>query len=191
MVITQQQRQIGGRARGGERHRPDAQILNALKARGMAVGVGGQHHLGAASQRLGADSVGVSDDELRPIPGLAQHIGTAADLALLLCDHHGASLIVTAGHTASIEEFFDRSRQRTNPSTFLTRLKVGEKLVDAKAVATLYRSRVSGGAIALLVLAMLIAVIAALWVSRADVAVLDWIADYWNRFSLWVQGWVT
>jgi uncharacterized membrane-anchored protein len=117
--------------------------------------------------------------------------GSAADLALLLCDHHGASLIVTAGHTASIEEFFDRSRQHSNPSTFLTRLKVGEKLVDAKAVATLYRSRVSGGAIALLVLAMLVAVIAALWVSRADAAVFDWIVDYWNRFSLWVQGWVT
>ena len=117
--------------------------------------------------------------------------GSAADLALLLADHHGASLIVTAGHSASIEEFFDRSRQRSNPSTFLTRLKVGEKLVDAKAVATLYRSRVSGGAIALLVLAMLIAVIAALWVSRADAAVLDWVVDYWNRFLLWVQGWVT
>jgi uncharacterized membrane-anchored protein len=117
--------------------------------------------------------------------------GSAADLALLLCDHHGASLIVTVGHTASIEEFFDRSRQRSNPSTFLTRLKVGDKLVDAKAVATLYRSRVSGGAIALLVLAMLIAVIVALWVSRADVAFLDWIVDYWNRFSLWVQSWVT
>jgi uncharacterized membrane-anchored protein len=95
--------------------------------------------------------------------------GSAADLALLLCDHHGASLIVTAGHSASIEEFFDRSRQQSNPSTFLTRLKVGEKLVDARAVATLYRSRVSGGAIALLVLAMLVAVIVALWVSRADV----------------------
>ena len=67
----------------------------------------------------------------------------------------------------------------------------GEKLVDAKAVATLYRSRVSGGAIALLVLAMLIAVIVALWVSRADVAVFDWATEYWNRFSLWVQGWVT
>jgi uncharacterized membrane-anchored protein len=48
--------------------------------------------------------------------------GSAADLALLLADHHGASLIVTAGHTASIEEFFDRSRQQSNPSTFLTRL---------------------------------------------------------------------
>ena len=117
--------------------------------------------------------------------------GSAADLALLLCDHHGASLIVTAGHTASIEEFFDRSRQHSNPSTFLTRLKVGEKLVDAKAVATLYRSRVSGGAIALLVLAMLVAVIVALWVSRADAALLDWVVDYWNRFSLWVQSWVT
>jgi uncharacterized membrane-anchored protein len=117
--------------------------------------------------------------------------GSAADLALLLADHHGASLIVTAGHTASIEEFFDRSRQQSNPSTFLTRLKVGEKLVDAKAVATLYRSRVSGGAIALLVLAMLIAVIVALWVSRTDATVLQWMSDYWDRFLLWVQGFVT
>jgi uncharacterized membrane-anchored protein len=114
-----------------------------------------------------------------------------SDLALLLADHHGAALIVTAGHTASIEEFFDRSRQHSNPSTFLTRLKVGEKLVDAKAVATLYRSRISGGAIAMLVLAMLVAVIVALWVSRADGAVIDWAVAYWNRFSLWVQGLVT
>ncbi|HEX7827680.1 MAG TPA: putative cytokinetic ring protein SteA, partial [Mycobacterium sp.] len=117
--------------------------------------------------------------------------GSAADLALLLADHHGASLIVTAGHTANIEEFFDRTRQQSLPSTFLTRLKVGEKLVDAKAVATLYRSRVSGGAIALLVLAMLVAVIAALWVSRADAAVLQYVSDYWDRFLLWVQGIVT
>ena len=113
--------------------------------------------------------------------------GSAADLALLLADHHGASLIVTAGHTASIEEFFDRSRQRSNPSTFLTRLKVGEKLVDAKAVSTLYRSRISGGAVAMLVLAMLIAVIVALWVSRTDTVVFTWLADYWNRFALWIQ----
>ncbi len=117
--------------------------------------------------------------------------GSAADLALLLVDHHGASLIVTAGHSASIEEFFDRSRQQSNPSTFLTRLKVGEKLVDAKAVATLYRNHISGGAIAMLILAVLIAIIAALWVSRADTFVIDWIVTYWNRFSLWVQSWVT
>ncbi len=117
--------------------------------------------------------------------------GSAADLALLLVDHHGAALIVTAGHSASIEEFFDRSRQQSNPSTFLTRLKVGEKLVDAKAVATLYRNHISGGAIAMLILAVLIAIIAALWVSRADTFVIDWIVTYWNRFSMWVQSWVT
>jgi uncharacterized membrane-anchored protein len=113
--------------------------------------------------------------------------GSATDLALLLVDHHGAALIVTAGHTATIEEFFDRTRARSNPSMFLTRLKVGHKLVDAKAVATLYRSRISAGAIAFLVLAMLVAIIVALWVSRADHAVLDWISTYWNRISLRVQ----
>ncbi|HLR98777.1 thiamine pyrophosphokinase [Mycolicibacillus parakoreensis] len=117
--------------------------------------------------------------------------GSAMDLALLLADHHGASLLVTAGHNASIEEFFDRTRQQSNPSMFLTRLKVEDKLVDAKAVATLYRNRVSAGAIALLVFTMLIAVIVALWVSRTDVSVLHWITEYWNRFSVWVQGWIT
>ena len=117
--------------------------------------------------------------------------GSATDLALLLVDHHGAALIVTVGQSASIEEFFDRSRAQTNPSTFLTRLKVGEKLVDAKAVATLYRSHISGGAIALLVMAVLFAVVAALWVSRADTVVLDWLSTYWNQLTGWVQSWVT
>ena len=117
--------------------------------------------------------------------------GSATDLALLLVDHHGASLIVSAGHSASIEEFFDRTRAQSNPSTFLTRLKVGEKLVDAKAVATLYRSHISGGAVALLVLAVLLAVIAALWVSRSDTVVIDWLTTYWHRLSVWVQNWMT
>jgi len=117
--------------------------------------------------------------------------GSATDLALLLVDHQGAALIVTVGESASIEEFFDRSRAQTNPSTFLTRLKVGEKLVDAKAVATLYRSHISGGAIALLVMAVLFAVVAALWVSRADTVVIDWLSTYWNHLTSWVQSWVT
>jgi uncharacterized membrane-anchored protein len=117
--------------------------------------------------------------------------GSASDLALLLVEHHGASLIVTAGQSANIEDFFDRTRAQSNPSTFLTRLKVGEKLVDAKAVATLYRSHISGGAIALLVLAVLLAVIAALWVSQTDTAIVDWATNYWQRFSLWLQSWVT
>jgi uncharacterized membrane-anchored protein len=116
--------------------------------------------------------------------------GSPADLALLLADHHGAALLVTAGHRANIETFFDRTRQDSNPSTFLTRLRVGEKVVDAKAVATLYHNRIYGGAIALLILTMLISVIAALWVSRADTVVLHWIAQYWNHFFVWIQRFI-
>ncbi|MBC2638393.1 MULTISPECIES: putative cytokinetic ring protein SteA [unclassified Rhodococcus (in: high G+C Gram-positive bacteria)] len=114
--------------------------------------------------------------------------GSPSDLALLLADHHGASLIVTVGSTVSLDEFFDRGRRDSNPSAFMTRLKVGPKLVDAKAVATLYRSRVSGGAIALLVLAALIAVIVALVVSNVGGEALDWAVATWNSFALWVQG---
>jgi uncharacterized membrane-anchored protein len=116
--------------------------------------------------------------------------GSPTDLALLLADHHGAALLVTAGHSANIETFFDRSRQNSNPSTFLTRLRVGEKVVDAKAVATLYHNRISGGAIALLILTMLITVIVALWVSRTDTLVMHWAVEYWNHFILWVRHWV-
>jgi uncharacterized membrane-anchored protein len=116
--------------------------------------------------------------------------GSPADLALLLADHHGAALLVTAGHRANIETFFDRTRQQSNPSTFLTRLRVGEKVVDAKAVATLYHNRISSGAIALLILTMLISIIAALWVSRTDTVVLHWAATYWTHFSLWFQHWI-
>ncbi|MFC7449986.1 putative cytokinetic ring protein SteA [Rhodococcus daqingensis] len=114
--------------------------------------------------------------------------GAPADLALLLADHHGASLIVTVGSTVSLDEFFDRGRRDSNPAAFMTRLKVGPKLVDAKAVATLYRSRVSGGAIALLVLAALTAVIVALVVSNIGGEALDWAIATWNSFATWVQG---
>src|ERR1700742_4511128 len=116
--------------------------------------------------------------------------GSPTDLALLLADHHGAALLVTAGHSANIETFCERTRQDSNPSTFLTRLRVGEKVVDAKAIATLYHNRICGGAIALLILTMLISVIAALWVSRTDTVVLHWIAQYWNHFLIWIQRFI-
>lgn len=114
--------------------------------------------------------------------------GSAADLALLLADHHGAALIVTAGAPASLDDFFDRGRRDSNPATFLTRLKVGTKLMDAKAVATLYRNRVSGVAVALVVLAALVAVIVVLLASNSGGDVMDWGVDTWNRLARWAQG---
>ncbi|MGV9970738.1 putative cytokinetic ring protein SteA [Nocardia beijingensis] len=117
--------------------------------------------------------------------------GSAADLALLLADHHGAALIVTAGAPASLDDFFDRGRRDSNPATFLTRLKVGTKLMDAKAVATLYGNRVSGVAIALVVLAALVAVIVVVLASNSGGDVLDWGVDAWNRLARWAQGQIT
>ncbi|GAA4392911.1 putative cytokinetic ring protein SteA [Tsukamurella soli] len=114
--------------------------------------------------------------------------GSPADLALILADHHGASLIVSVGHPASLEEFFDAGRRESNPSTFLTRLKVGTKLVDGKAVATLYRSRGHAGAVALFILAALVAVVVAVLVSNQGHDVVHWAIAEWNRFALWVQG---
>lgn len=114
--------------------------------------------------------------------------GSAADLALLLTDFHGADLIVTAGYGGSLDDFFDRSRRESTPSTFLTRLKVGPKLVDAKAVATLYRSRVSGAAIACVILAALIAVIAAVMLSSIGPEVTDWIVVQWHHLIEWARG---
>ncbi|MFE9580894.1 putative cytokinetic ring protein SteA [Nocardia sp. NPDC006044] len=114
--------------------------------------------------------------------------GSPADLALLLAHHHGASLIVTAGAAATLDDFFDRSRRESNPATFLTRLKLGTKLMDAKAVATLYRNRVSGIGIALVVLAALIAVIVVLLASNTGTDALAWAADTWDRFALWAQS---
>ncbi|MET9285844.1 putative cytokinetic ring protein SteA [Nocardia beijingensis] len=117
--------------------------------------------------------------------------GSAADLALLLADHHGAALIVTAGAPASLDDFFDRGRRDSNPATFLTRLKVGTKLMDAKAVATLYGNRVSGVAVALVVLAALVAVIVVVLASNSGGDVLDWGVDAWNRLARWAQGQIT
>ncbi|MEU5407021.1 putative cytokinetic ring protein SteA [Nocardia asteroides] len=114
--------------------------------------------------------------------------GSPTDLALMLADHHGASLIVLAGAPASLEDFFDRGRRDSNPATFLTRLKVGAKLVDAKAVSTLYRQRSSGAALALVVLAALVAIVVVILASHNGSELLDWAIEYWNHFVLWVRG---
>ncbi|WP_194820063.1 putative cytokinetic ring protein SteA [Nocardia sp. XZ_19_385] len=110
--------------------------------------------------------------------------GAPADLALLLAGHHDAALIVTAGAPASLDDFFDAGRRDSCPATFLTRLKLGTKLMDAKAVATLYRSRMSGVAISMVVLAALIAIIVVLLASNSAGEVLDWVSLTWDRALL-------
>ncbi len=114
--------------------------------------------------------------------------GNAEDLALLLADTHGASLVVTVGSQATLAEFLDRGRSGSNPSTFLTRLKLGSRLVDGKAVATLHRARVSTGAILLLILAVLIAIGVAIAVSDTGSLYLNWIVNTWQDVVSWAKG---
>jgi uncharacterized membrane-anchored protein len=97
---------------------------------------------------------------------------TSEDAALLIADANGAELIVTVGTHATLHEFLDRGRAGM-ASSFLTRLKVGSKLVDAKGAAAIYRNRISAWALALLVLAAVVAVVAAVMVSDSSNHYLD------------------
>jgi uncharacterized membrane-anchored protein len=117
--------------------------------------------------------------------------GNAEDLALLLAEAHGASLVVTVGLQAGLREFLDRGHSGSNPSTFLTRLKLGSKIIDGEAVATLHRSRVSVGMIVLLVLAAVLAMVAALAVSGVGHAYVGVAVDTWQSVIDWFKGLVS
>ena len=180
---------------------------------GVDGGADALHHLGYRPHVIIGDPDGLSTETLRSgaevvvpahmdghAPGLerVQDLGIGAvtfpasgnpeDLALLLADTHGADLVVTVGFQATLHEFLDRGRSGSNPSTFLTRLKLGSKVVDGKAVATLHRSRVSIGAVALLVLAALIAVAVGLAVSGVGGAYAEWFVNAWHTTTNWIGG---
>jgi uncharacterized membrane-anchored protein len=88
--------------------------------------------------------------------------GTSEDVAVLLADEAGASLIVTVGMRLGLVEFLDKGRPGM-ASTLLTRLRVGDKIVDAKGVSRLYQSRISGRALVFLAIAALVPIIALAW----------------------------
>ncbi|MFV0253890.1 MAG: putative cytokinetic ring protein SteA [Beutenbergiaceae bacterium] len=90
--------------------------------------------------------------------------GTSEDVAMLLADDKGAELIVAVGTHETLVEFLDKGRSGM-ASTFLTRLRVGGKLIDAKGVSRLYEHRFSNVRIFMLVLAGVAALLAALAVT--------------------------
>jgi len=112
---------------------------------------------------------------------------TSEDIAMLLADEKGARLIVAVGTHATLVEFLDKGRGGM-ASTFLTRLRLGGKLVDAKGVSRLYRSRISTLALVVLVLAALISIGAAIAVSAAGRVYLGLLLDQWNSFVFWLEN---
>ena len=102
--------------------------------------------------------------------------GTSQDVGMLIAAEKGARLIVSVGSQFNLVEFLDRNRKGMS-STFLTRLRVGEILVDAKGVSRLYQPRPGLTPLLLVIAAGLIAMIAVIWTTPAlrDVAELLWL----------------
>jgi uncharacterized membrane-anchored protein len=113
--------------------------------------------------------------------------GTSEDVAMLLADSKGASLIVAVGTHATLVEFLDKGRSGM-ASTFLTRLRVGPKLVDAKGVSRLYQNRIRSWQLVMLVMAGLISLIVAVAATPTGQAWLEVLDARFDDFVYWLQG---
>jgi len=115
-------------------------------------------------------------------PHVVETSATAEDVGLLLADHCDATLIIGVGLRIRLEEFLD-GQPAGRASSFATRLKVGDRLVDAEAVRALYTGRPGP----LKILAVLLAGLAALAAALAVTPVgHDWahgIVDYLQRLT--------
>src|SRR3954449_4911112 len=116
----------------------------------------------------GRDRLDALSLEYKVVPAPA----TSEDVALLIAAEKGSQLIVTVGSHFNLVEFLDKNRSGMS-STFLTRLRVGEILVDAKGVSRLYRPSAGRGPILLLTLAAFITFVIVVATSSSLGALLD------------------
>lgn len=155
----------------GHRHRADLATLAPFIAdmNPVLIGVdGGADALREAGYRphvVVGDMDSVSDESLRDADdvivhgyedgeapgltrtetlGLAAHVvaapGTSEDVAMLLAYEAGAELIVAVGAHSNLIDFLEKGRPGM-ASTFLVRIKVGARLIDARGVSQLYRAK--------------------------------------------------
>lgn len=113
--------------------------------------------------------------------------GSDEDLALVIADANDASVIVLVGGHRTMVEFLDRGPTDMS-SAFLTRLRVGSKLVDAKAVSQFSTNRISAWPVFLLLVIGIAAVVAAIAVTPVGESWFDWAGTQFQDFSDWIQG---
>jgi uncharacterized membrane-anchored protein len=101
--------------------------------------------------------------------------GISEDVALLLAYEKGSELIVAVGTHFNLIEFLERNRAGMS-STFITRLKVGEILIDAKGVSRLATRKVGIWPLVLFTLAGLGAIAVAIAVSPALRHLIEYLA---------------
>lgn len=107
---------------------------------------------------------------------------TSEDLALLLAWESGADLIVAVGTHANLVEYLDKGRKGM-ASTFLVRLKVGPKLLDAKGVNKLYRASVGPSDLIFIAVAALVVITAVILVSPTARGFVELVV-------LWIRAWL-
>jgi uncharacterized membrane-anchored protein len=112
---------------------------------------------GRAPGRARLERLGLTG-KLVPAPGTSQ------DLAMLIAAEKGARLIVSVGSQFNLLEFLERNRKGMS-STFLTRLRIGEILVDAKGVSRLYQPRPGLTPLLFVLAAGLVAILALVWLT--------------------------
>ena len=108
--------------------------------------------------------------------------GTSEDVAMLMAYEKGATLIVSVGAHFNLVEFLDRKRGGMS-STFLTRLRIGERLVDAKGVSRLYNPSSALAPLAFFMVAFLILVTILVITSPA-------LNDVWELVWLKIRIWL-
>ena len=113
--------------------------------------------------------------------------GTSEDVAVLLADESGATLIVAVGMRFSLVEFLDKGRSGM-ASAVLTRIRVGDKIVDAKGVSRLYQSRISSWSLVLLALAAAAAVLVAVMVLPVGGIYRNFLSVALDQLRYWLTG---
>jgi uncharacterized membrane-anchored protein len=108
--------------------------------------------------------------------------GTSEDVAMLMAYEKGADLIVSVGAHFNLIEFLDRKRGGMS-STFLTRLRIGEKLVDAKGVSRLYRPSSTLMPVIFFIVAFLVLVTILIITSPA---LNDVFELFWLKVRIWL-----
>jgi uncharacterized membrane-anchored protein len=139
-----------------EGHKPDMIVGDMDSATDAALRCGAElvvhaYPDGRAPGRDRLDRLGL-DYKVVPAPA------TSEDVAMLMAAEKGAELIVSVGSHFNLVEFLEKNRAGMS-STFLTRLRVGEILVDAKGVSRLYRPSAGRGPILVVTLAALITLV--------------------------------
>ncbi len=113
--------------------------------------------------------------------------GTSEDVALLLADEAGARLIVAVGMRHTLVEFLDKGRPGM-ASAVLTRMRVGDKIVEPKGVSRLYQSRISNSWLVMLVLAAITTIVVAVWFLPVGHTIITLVGLRLSPFWHWLTG---